>query len=352
MHREAGRIDEAILSLREVVALTPDDSRAWLELGQLYYQKENDVTANACLDAALQLDPHLITALMIRGEIEETSPQQETRALEFYHRVLSLEENYPPALLKIARIQMRHNESVRASVLLRSVCYCRGATPGQIAEARWLLGLSYGQQLRWDDAIESMSIAIEIMEQPGADDLYYLAYAQYQSEQHLEVEQTLDRLLALQPNHGPARSLKQAAVREEKRLLGEIQQASGIEPIPPPPPLGLDTNSRQSPRCGSLSGLRLNERWERSSTFLSFVVGIDGHKKHKKSQRVSFRDFLCFLWPNPQHEFVGIQFPSLRRCVSSFSTLTKPVAHNVVQSIGRSSTRMTRIKTDFHGWKK
>jgi tetratricopeptide (TPR) repeat protein len=237
LHREAGRIDEAILSLREVVALTPDDSRAWLELGQLYYQKENDVTANACLDAALQLDPHLITALMIRGEIEERR-QQETRALEFYHRVLSLEENYPPALLKIARIQMRHNESVRASVLLRSVCYCRGATPGQIAEARWLLGLSYGQQLRWDDAIESMSIAIEIMEQPGADDLYYLAYAQYQSEQHLEVEQTLDRLLALQPNHGPARSLKQAAVREEKRLLGEIQQASGIEPIPPPPPLG------------------------------------------------------------------------------------------------------------------
>jgi tetratricopeptide (TPR) repeat protein len=246
LHREAGRVDEAIGSLREVVTLTPDDSRAWLELGQLYYQKENYASADASLEAALQLDPQLISALMIRGEIEDRR-QQETRALEYYHRVLSLEEIHPPALLKIARIQMRHNESIRASVLLRSVCYCRGATPGQIAEARWLLGLSYGQQQRWDDAIESLQIAVEIMEQPGADDLYYLAYAQYQSQDSIETTKTLDRLFALQSNHGPARSLKRAVDWQEKQLLGEIQQTSAVRAIPPPPPLGwaqIEGNAR------------------------------------------------------------------------------------------------------------
>lgn len=239
LHRDAGRTEEAIKSLREVVSLTPDDSRAWLELGELYYQKENYNHAEASLDTTLQLDPSNVQALMIKAEIEERR-RFESRALEYYHRVLAIEENHPRAMLRIARIHMRNNEPVRASVLLRSASYCRGATPAEIAEARWLLGIAYGQEHRWEDAAESLRIATDIMEHPGPEDLYYLAYAQYQTGNDLEASKTINRLLQQHSQHRPTLRLAQAVHQRQSSLTGEFRQVSATANLPPPPPKGWE----------------------------------------------------------------------------------------------------------------
>lgn len=239
LHRDAGRTDEAIKSLREVVSITPDDTRAWLELGELYYLKESFNYAEASLDATLQLDPRNLKALMIKAEIEERR-RFESRALEYYHRVLAIEENYPPAMLRIARIHMRNQEPVRASVLLRSVCYCRGASPAEIAEARWLLGISYGQEHRWEDAAESLKIATDIMEHPGPEDLYYLAYAQYQSGNDLETNKTINQLLQQHPEHRSTLLLAQAVSQRHTELTGPYRQVSATAVSAPPAPKGWE----------------------------------------------------------------------------------------------------------------
>ncbi|MBD3672054.1 MAG: tetratricopeptide repeat protein [Planctomycetaceae bacterium] len=252
LHRERGQIDEAIKSLREVVSLTPDDTRAWFELGELYYEKGNYHHAEASLDASLQLDPRNIKALMIKAEIEEQR-RFESQALEYYYRVLAIEENYPPALLGIARIHMRNEEPVRASILLRSVCYCRGAAPAQIAEARWLLGIAYGQEHRWEESVESLKIATEIMDPPGAEDLYYLAYAQYQAGNDLEATKTINLLLQQYPAHRPTLALAQAVKQRQTELTGEYRQVSATVSMTPPPPKGWE-NLRGEVRLSDRSG--------------------------------------------------------------------------------------------------
>lgn len=239
LHREAGRIDKAILNMREVISLTPDDSWAWLELGELYAEKEDIVAANSCFSEALRQDPRSIPALMRKAEMEELQ-QFDTRALEYYHRVLAIDEHNPDAMIRISRIHLRNEEPIRASVLLRSTCYCRGATPAQIAEARWLLGLSYGQLNRWQDAEDSLQIAVQIMEHPGPDDLYYVAYAQYQSKDGPQAQQTVERILKLDADHAAALAMKQSLEYQSADASGDVQLAGYRQRSYPPPPLGWE----------------------------------------------------------------------------------------------------------------
>lgn len=239
LHRGAGRTDEAIASLREVVSLTPDDSWAWLELGELYAEKQDIVTANSCFTEALRQDPRSVSALMRKAEMEELQ-QFDSRALEYYHRVLAIEEHHPDAMIRIARIHLRKNEPMRASVLLRSACYCRGTTPAQVAEARWLLGLSYGQLNRWQDAEESLAIALEVMEHPGPDDLYYLAYAQFQQHEAATTRETVDRVLKLRPDHEAALVMKQALECRPEDLQVDVRLAGYRHQRMPPPPVGWE----------------------------------------------------------------------------------------------------------------
>lgn len=239
LHRAAGRTDKAIVNLREVVSLTPDDTWAWLELGELYAAKEDIVAANSCFTEALRQDPRSISALMRKAEMEELQ-QFDSRALEYYHRVLVIDERHPDAMIRIARIYLRNEEPIRASVLLRSTCYCRGATPAQIAEARWLLGLSYGQLQRWRDAEESLEIAAQIMEQPGPDDLYYLAYAQYQQQKAVTAHETLTRILTQRPDHEGALAMKQSLEFPQDDIPSHVQLAGYRQRIHPPPPQGWE----------------------------------------------------------------------------------------------------------------
>lgn len=239
LYRNAGRTDDAIASLREVVALTPDDSWAWLELGELYVVKRNIVAANSCFTEALRQDPRSIHALMRKAEMEELQ-QFDSRALEYYHRVLAIDQNNPEAMIRIARIHLRNDEPMRASVLLRSTCYCRGATPAQIAEGRWLLGVSYGQLNRWPDAEESLQIALQVMEHPGPDNLYYLAYAQYRQHEETKARETVDRILKLRPDHGATLAMKQALDYQPDDLTEDVQLAGYRQRKAPPPPAGWE----------------------------------------------------------------------------------------------------------------
>ena len=106
-------------------------------------------------------------------------------------------------------------------------------------------------KLRWDDSIESLQIAIDIMENPGPEDLYYLAYAQYQAELNYETSQTLNRLRGINPSHAAAQSLENSLAKRYQDLTGDVMKASATQrmsPIPPPGWENLNGTARVSDR--------------------------------------------------------------------------------------------------------
>lgn len=236
LQRAAGNNPAAIETLKKVVELTPDDSAAWLELGELQFESGEYVWASRSFEAALQHDPLLIPALLKQAELEQLRGYDE-QALELYHRILSIDKNHVPAMLQVARIQMLRDQSVRATLILRTVCFCRGASSDQIGEARNLLGIAYGQQERWEDAVESLSIAARIEHEPSTEQLYYLAYAQYRANLPIDAMQTAETILKHSPEYLPASLL-------HNHLAGELDAPrSHVYPVafrghrlPPAPP--------------------------------------------------------------------------------------------------------------------
>lgn len=236
LQRTAGDTQAAIETLRKVVELTPDDSAAWLELGELLFEQGEYVSASRSFETALQYDPLLIPAMLRQAELEELRGYDE-QALELYHRILSIDENHVLSMLRIARIQMLRNQSVRATLILRSACFCRGATSEQIGEARKLLGIAYGQQERWEDAVESLSIAARIEREPSTEQLYYLAYAQYRAELPFEAMKTADIILKQDTEFLPASLLHDhlAAELDSSRTKVYTVSSRGRR-LPPAPP--------------------------------------------------------------------------------------------------------------------
>jgi tetratricopeptide (TPR) repeat protein len=237
LQRSAGNTPEAIETLRKVVELTPEDSAAWVELGELQFESGDYVWASRSFETALKNDPLLISAMLKQAELEELRGYDE-QALELYHRILSIDENHVPAMLNVARIQMRRDQSVRATLLLRSVCFSRTATSDQIAKARTLLGMAYGQQERWEDAVESLKIAAKIERQLTSEQLYYLAYAQYRAEMPFEAKQTTDMILKQDPRYQPAALLQNHLTAEVEPARSQVYPVAFRGQRPPPAPPG------------------------------------------------------------------------------------------------------------------
>lgn len=243
LYREAGRTEDAVTILQEVVALTPDDAQAWFDLGEMQYGLGRDVAANESFEQALKYNPRMIPALILKGELEERR-RYDDQALELYYRALAYEPNHVEAMLRIARIQMRKNEPIRAALLLRSICQCRDADEDHLAESRWLLGLAYGQQHRWEDAASSLRIAMELNGKTSPDNRYYLAYAQYKAGEISEAKLTAEDILKDSPDHFASRRLAEAlgaAPASPTTGIARIGYRS-VPPLPriPPAPAGWD----------------------------------------------------------------------------------------------------------------
>jgi hypothetical protein len=141
-------------------------------------------------------------------------------------------------MLQIARIQLLRDQSVRATLILRSVCVCRGASSGQIGQARNLLGIAYGQQERWGDAVESLKIATKIERRTSSEQLYYLAYAQYRAELPLEAMQTAESILKQDSDYLPASLLHNQLSAELETPRSQVYPVAFRGHRPPPVPPG------------------------------------------------------------------------------------------------------------------
>ncbi len=218
LHRELARLmlsrqnyPAAVEHLEQAVEHNPDDMEANVELAKLYIEHQQPEAAAERLDAALQNDPKHTTALLLRAKLAERLNDPQT-AIETYHRVLCCDPNHVEARLRIALLQLEDHQPNLAAPLLRSVCQCSRAGCNEIADARWSLGVAYGQEGRWPDAVETLSAAAEIRPSMSADDWYRLAYARTRLDDWSGARKDLGLRAAHQP---PPRKRPSHAGRHE-----------------------------------------------------------------------------------------------------------------------------------------
>ena len=240
-HREIARLlladhqpQSALSHLENAVEHNPDDVEANIELAELYIDNQQFVEATERLDMALQNDPRHPTALLLRAKLAEYQGDPET-GLEIYHRVLSADPNHVEARLRIAMIQLAQQQPNLSAPLLRSVCQCSRATPEELAEARWILGIAYGQEQRWTDSVHALKSAAETRTGMSADDWYRLAYARSQLGDWPAVRQDLQQVFRLDPHHLQANALRESMLHQGAPPAAPILRIGhSVKPVPVP----------------------------------------------------------------------------------------------------------------------
>ena len=241
LHRETARLllkldqrAEAQRHLQVAVDENPDDVEANVELAQLYIANHQAHFAVECLESALQSDPKHITALVLRGKLAEYLNDPQT-AIETYHRVLGVEPNHVEARVRLAWLHLENRQPHLAAPLLRSVCQSSRAEPEQTAEARWALGIAYGQEDRWQDAVRSLISATEEGIEMTADDWHRLAYAKSRLGDWEGVRSDLEQTLKLDPQHKNAVAMRDLVRRQEQAPETPILRIGhSVKPIPAP----------------------------------------------------------------------------------------------------------------------
>ncbi|MEX2286580.1 MAG: tetratricopeptide repeat protein [Planctomycetaceae bacterium] len=204
-----GRKDDAVAPLRNALEKTPNDATGHARLARLLFDLERFGEAEQSIDVALELDPKLTNALLLKSQLAERN-HNDQQALEVCHRVLAAEPENAEAQLRIAGIHLRSSQPDRAAPLLRAICQSTQATAAQKADAYWSLGISYGQQRRWADAASALAAACKNREKVSADEWYRLAYAYFLADDDERASAALSRAFALEPAHAASLAMAEA----------------------------------------------------------------------------------------------------------------------------------------------
>jgi tetratricopeptide (TPR) repeat protein len=241
LHREMARIlmglhqnQLALEHLEAAVEFNPDDVEANIDLAELYIEYGHYNEAIERVDAALHNDPKHTSALLMRAQLAECFHDPQT-AIETYHRVLCADPNHVEARVQLASLQLEQHQPNLSAPLLRSVCQCSRATPAEVAEARWNLGIAYGQEARWNDALGALVAATEHRSHMTPDDWYRLAYVRGQMGDWEGARRDVYRVLQMNPQHHNAQAMLEVMRTQAPEGNAPILRIGhSIKPIPIP----------------------------------------------------------------------------------------------------------------------
>ena len=193
-----GARKEAIAELEESGRLAGDDALVWSRLAEMYLATGQLELAWKNAERASDLDPRLPSAWAIRGGVLRSSGQP-GEALTCYLRALGYSPKDRSILMEVAELYHRGNQPERALQTLQCLAdtYPPGEEPAQVEH---LLGEAYVALGRYDDAIESFSLAVT-RGKPTAETLCLLGEAQLLAGSLAEATATAQQAVALQPRH-------------------------------------------------------------------------------------------------------------------------------------------------------
>ena len=216
-----GQRAEALRHLNYAASLSPDDALGWIRLARAQLACGESRVAAESLERALKLEPQNVPALLMSAAVEQQM-QRDHVALELFHRVLAVDPQSTEALTQAAQIHLNLRQADSATPLLRSVLQKSDLGPAQPDDTRWMLGIAYGAQKRWPDAIESLKPPLSSPQYNSANDWYRLAYAAYQAQDRRQTTHALQRALALETDHEPSLRLATALTAKRTDVLTTV----------------------------------------------------------------------------------------------------------------------------------
>ena len=161
-----GARTEAIAQMEEAGRLAGEDAALWARLAEMYLAVGQPDRAGQNAERALDLDPKLPLAWVIRGRVTWAAGQPR-QALADYLRALGYAPHDREILQEVAELYRQLNEPERALQTLQSLAetYSPGEEPGQVL---YLMGQAYVALGRYDDAVESLAAAVT-REKPTAE---------------------------------------------------------------------------------------------------------------------------------------------------------------------------------------
>lgn len=235
---ELGQWDRARAVLDEAVTTSPTDADARRHLAEALWQTYSRTEAAAHMEAAVKIDPRHAPTVVRAGEMlleiddvdraelraEQAIALDSTlaggwalrgrvarkrgnskRALADLQQALRYSPHQTDVLLQVAEVQYELGRPQRCLSTLHRLLdiYPPGQEPQQ---ALWLEGLSYGAMDRHQDAVQSLAAASQ-RGAPPADLLYQLANAEQSAGQTAAAANTARRVLALDAQHAPSKTL-------------------------------------------------------------------------------------------------------------------------------------------------
>jgi len=152
-----GRFSEAENLFRRVLTLDPQSAPAHVRLASLALRRGDVPIVNAELDAALQLDPRVPEASLVRGQLFEREGRL-AEAAQAYRNELKNKPGDLPAALALSRAEGRLGRPAEQERVLRDAIEANPRSPGPYL----MLALTFLQrEERYSAAVELAHLALE-----------------------------------------------------------------------------------------------------------------------------------------------------------------------------------------------
>lgn len=202
---EQGSRDDAVLHLRKLAEQNPEDPRPVTRLAEAMYTRGDLSEATSLVDRALRLDPSSVDALLLRGRLHEHR-HQEDAALAAYCRAYQSDRSRLEPQLRMAEVHLRRKQARQSGAILRNVLNRTDLAVADQARSHWLLGQSYAQEKRWNEAADALRRSAE-HRRMTADDWYQLAFAAYRAGDFTLSRQSAAAALQIDPQHASATAI-------------------------------------------------------------------------------------------------------------------------------------------------
>jgi tetratricopeptide (TPR) repeat protein len=203
---QSGQRDRALAQIEQCLSQSPDDTSLMVRAGEMQLSLGSLDKALHFADQSLDIDPHEPRAWALRAHVEQNAGQFE-QALADFHRALEFNHDDRQLLFETAELYRQLNRPQRALSTLTCLCetYAPGEEPQQVL---YLQGLSLSALGRNDDAVDAFALALD--HGPTTPELLArLADAQLAAGRQQEADQSVQRALAIDPNHAPSRALRE-----------------------------------------------------------------------------------------------------------------------------------------------